>query len=133
MSILPQYQKLGASDSDPFPIYPAKNRLSFEDDDDEVAPAYPPRQGTAGGDTSRNVTYTFEPRWPVKGTKENVLGVMGSDKDVSAFATAVLWASLGACYWDIRVLAIMAATTLHPTIRIFLLTGSSLGLTLSCP
>lgn len=38
-----------------------------------------------GNDEDRvNVTYVFEPRWPVKGKKEQVVGVLGRDKDVSS-------------------------------------------------
>lgn len=38
----------------------------------------------SGGDEERvNVTYVFAPEWPVPGKEEQMVGVLGRDKDVS--------------------------------------------------
>ncbi|WVF67021.1 hypothetical protein IAT40_001764 [Kwoniella sp. CBS 6097] len=80
MSLLPQYRKDVKSSSDDHeesvPLWSAA-------DDDEPAPAYPPRLGESlGGENIRhNVTYTFMPRWPIKGTQEDALGVLGETKE----------------------------------------------------
>ncbi|OCF32325.1 hypothetical protein I317_02742 [Kwoniella heveanensis CBS 569] len=83
MSLLPQYRKDLKSQSDDHeesvPLWSAA-------DQDEPAPAYPPRQGeSSGGENIRhNVTYTFIPRWPIKGTQEDALGVLGETKEETA-------------------------------------------------
>ncbi|WVQ94597.1 hypothetical protein IAU59_001677 [Kwoniella sp. CBS 9459] len=80
MSLLPQYRKdvksLSDDQEESVPLWSAV-------DHDEPAPAYPPRVGeSSGGDSTRhNVTYTFMPRWPIKGTEEHALGVLGETQE----------------------------------------------------
>lgn len=78
MSILPQYQRISAIDDDAPPPWSKTSRPSFDD------VTYPPRPGPSSSFTGiMNVTYTWEPRWPIKGTAEDVIGAMGRNKEVS--------------------------------------------------
>ncbi|WRT68304.1 uncharacterized protein IL334_005280 [Kwoniella shivajii] len=72
MSLLPQYRKDVKNDEESVPL--------FSSDDDSL-PAYPPRVGESSGTTTHNVTYTFVPRWPIKGSQQDALGVLGESKE----------------------------------------------------
>jgi hypothetical protein len=46
----------------------------------------------SGGDNEDrvNVTYVFSPQWPVPGREEQIVGVLGRDKDVGDIAIQCL-------------------------------------------
>ncbi|WWC63195.1 uncharacterized protein I303_105795 [Kwoniella dejecticola CBS 10117] len=72
MSLLPQYKREKKGDEESLPF--------LHDENDEL-PAYPPRVGESSGTTTHNVTYTFVPRWPIKGSQQDALGVLGETKE----------------------------------------------------
>ena len=77
MSILPLYQRVATADADDHDSYDSHKSLV----NDEPAPSYPPMASSS--ETHSNVTYTFVPRWPIKGKPQDALGVLGGTKAVS--------------------------------------------------
>ena len=79
MSTLPEYQRLPMTEDEAPPAWSKGARSPSLDET-----SYPPRS-MVGSSTQpgTNVTYTFEPRWPIKGDPEDAVGVMGRDKNVS--------------------------------------------------
>ncbi|WVQ68231.1 uncharacterized protein L199_006438 [Kwoniella botswanensis] len=75
MPLLPSYQKNPKGDEESLPLFDADSN-----EHDEL-PAYPPRLGESSGVTTHNVTYTFVPRWPIKGEQKDALGVLGDTKE----------------------------------------------------
>ncbi|WWD02416.1 hypothetical protein V865_000455 [Kwoniella europaea PYCC6329] len=75
MPLLPSYQKNPKGDEESLPLFDADSN-----EHDEL-PAYPPRLGESSGSTTHNVTYTFVPRWPIKGEQKDALGVLGDTKE----------------------------------------------------
>ncbi|ORX37945.1 hypothetical protein BD324DRAFT_623908 [Kockovaella imperatae] len=77
-SLLPQYNTRRVSDEEE-----QRPLNSWKDDDRAMSspppPSYPPGRDHASGSGSKNktITYTFVPRWPVKGKTESVLGLAG--------------------------------------------------------
>jgi len=84
--ILPQYQRLANHDEEVFDSW--RKSPVAKDGEDAQLPTYPPREGSGSGSGSGQsiVTFIFVPRYPVKGKKESVLGVMGRDKEVGSVA-----------------------------------------------
>ncbi|WWC90801.1 uncharacterized protein L201_005738 [Kwoniella dendrophila CBS 6074] len=78
-SLLPQYRKDTKGDEESLPLFSA----DLENDDLDSLPAYPPRVGESSttSATIHNVTYTFIPRWPLKGSFQDALGVLGGTKE----------------------------------------------------
>jgi hypothetical protein len=91
MSDLPQYSRVPNAETGERDSLIKAGRSSL----DESAPSYPPRAGASSATTYSNVTYTFAPRYPVKGNTQNVLGVLGRDRDVSHFVSGLLSWPLG--------------------------------------
>lgn len=58
-----------------------------------AAPTYPPGPAASvpNADGTHNVTYTFEPKWPVEGKTRHAMGVLGKTKAVChlAFGSAI--------------------------------------------
>jgi hypothetical protein len=79
MSDLPQYSRIPNSETGERDSLVKAGRSSL----DAPIPSYPPRAGASSTTTYNNVTYTFAPRYPVKGTTQNVLGILGRDREVS--------------------------------------------------
>lgn len=79
MSGLPKYTRMPNHETGETDSLVKGGKNSF----DESVPAYPPQAGpsASGG---HNVTYTFFPRYPVKGKKRHVMGVLGRTKEVSS-------------------------------------------------
>ncbi|WVW85728.1 hypothetical protein I302_107766 [Kwoniella bestiolae CBS 10118] len=78
MPLLPSYQKHSKSDEESLPLFDAEDQSH----NDEL-PAYPPRVGESSGTgtITHNVTYTFVPRWPIRGDQQDALGVLGETKE----------------------------------------------------
>lgn len=93
MSPLPPYWR-NPEDEESAPLYKSDLESGFKDPNDEstypVATAhgssstatYPPGLSDTGEPRSE-VTYTFVPQWPVEGTTQDALGVLGHSKEVS--------------------------------------------------
>ena len=81
MSVPPQYQRL-PTDDDAVPPAWSKGSAPPPSHDE---PAYPPAPTipTSSTEPTKTVTYTFEPEWPMKGGSEDVIGIMGRDKEAS--------------------------------------------------
>lgn len=89
-------------------------RLSFEQP--PTVPAYPPSAPVAGTGTSTIITYTFVPRWPIKGSKQHAIGPLGHSKEVSAAPSDLRLASahpIQECI-DIMQRGIYSLSKYHP-------------------
>ncbi|WVR03018.1 hypothetical protein IAU60_000007 [Kwoniella sp. DSM 27419] len=76
---LPSYRKDHKDSEEAVPLWSADaNR-----DEEAHPPAYPPRHdvGSSSGNVRHNVTYTFIPRWPITGSQQDALGVLGETKE----------------------------------------------------
>lgn len=86
MSDLPRYTRTPNADESETEALVKKGRDSFdvdiEDEAEAEAPSYPPRAGPSGTGL-KNVTYEIQPQYPLNGTHQRVLGILGRDKDVS--------------------------------------------------
>ena len=78
MSILPQYQRVPATQLDDDVVYDHHKSVI----DDEPAPSYPPMPTSSSSGNHSNVVYTFIPRWPITGETQDALGMLGANKDV---------------------------------------------------
>lgn len=84
MSALPAYKKDDES-AESQPLWTGEEDINENDD---PAPLYPPREASAsasgsGSDNPRgSIRYIFQPRWPIPGSEEYALGVLGVDKIV---------------------------------------------------
>jgi hypothetical protein len=84
MSALPAYKKDDES-AESQPLWTGEEDINENDD---PAPSYPPREASAsasgsGSDNPRgSIRYIFQPRWPIPGSEEYALGVLGVDKIV---------------------------------------------------
>jgi hypothetical protein len=91
MSKLPEYRR--NADEESAPLFKGQNRPSLDLD---AVPSYLPRMGVSSSrddtDDRNTVTYTFVPRWPVKGERQDVVGILGLSREVS------LCAELSICY-----------------------------------
>lgn len=90
MSLLPQYQRLPTDDL-ATSTHESKRQADDEHNNDYEPqlqtgpPSYPPRQYPAvGSDLAGTTTLIFVPRYPMKGSMESVLGVLGHDREVGA-------------------------------------------------
>jgi len=85
MSNPPQYERLTPSELESQPL---KSGFQEEEQEDNL-PTYPP---SSSGDQSgkAHVKYTFVPRYPVKGSVQHALGVLGNSKEVSRLPLEVL-------------------------------------------
>lgn len=88
MSILPQYTREIQDVEETHPLF-NKGDLDLEAVPSEpISSTYPPRlgeasaTGTGTGPRRPNVTYIWNPQFPVKGNREEVLGVFSASKDV---------------------------------------------------
>lgn len=82
MSDLPRYTRTPKVDESETEALVKKARGSFDlEDEEEQAPSYPPRAGPSGSGL-KNVTYEFDPVYPMEGDHQHVLGVLGRDKEV---------------------------------------------------
>jgi hypothetical protein len=72
-----RHTSLKSDEAESAPLYRNDGRSSLD------APPYQLEIMGAGGVGKSAVTYTFEPRWPVKGVRQDVLGVLGATKEVS--------------------------------------------------
>lgn len=86
MSPTPKYSPLGHSE----PLLQGDTRSSTDLEAQKYPPAYPrhvdggpvqPEPEVAEGGTT--VTYTFVPQWPMKGERQEAVGVVGTSKAVS--------------------------------------------------
>jgi hypothetical protein len=82
MSDLPRYTRTPKLDESETEALVKKARGSFDLEDEGEAPSYPPRAGPSGSGL-KNVTYEFDPVYPMEGDRQHVLGVLGRDKEVS--------------------------------------------------
>lgn len=77
MSYLPQYSETADDD------HPENESLVKSGHPEVQSGAYPPHQaessssGTSG--PRHHVTYIFDPSWPIQGTRQEVMGVLGRD------------------------------------------------------
>ncbi|KAI9633966.1 uncharacterized protein MKK02DRAFT_28702 [Dioszegia hungarica] len=78
MSSLPMYRR-EADSLESASLVKGDERLSFEQP--PTVPAYPPSAPVAGTGTSTIITYTFVPRWPIKGSKQHAIGPLGHSKE----------------------------------------------------
>ena len=89
MSVPPQYQRIPIDDVEAPPAWSKGNPPPSSDDE----PAYPPRPSvpTSSTEPVKSVTYTFEPQWPMKGQSEDVIGIMGRDREASRLRSETLF------------------------------------------
>ena len=84
MSKLPEYRR--NADEESAPLFKGENRPSLDLD---AVPTYPTRMGVSSSrddtDDRHTVTYTLVPRWPVKGERQDAIGVLGLSREVSVF------------------------------------------------
>jgi len=99
--ILPQYQRLPNQDEDVIDTWKRPVAMDIEQGD-----TYPPRHASGSGSGENIVTFIFVPRWPVKGKKESVLGVMGRDKEVCCSFDI----------WDAQLTCRSLLLSLHPVL-----------------
>lgn len=91
MSALPRYSKTPNLDESETEGLFKGDRTSLDNDDVvDGLTAYPPRPGGSSTSGLHNVTYIFEPDYPVKGNRQRVLGVLGRDREVSPGVNCVL-------------------------------------------
>lgn len=79
MSGLPKYTRMPDLESGEADSLVKGGRNSF----DETVPSYPPQGESSSTSVGHNVTYTFEPIYPVKGKKRHVMGRLGTTREVS--------------------------------------------------
>lgn len=72
-----QYTRIKSDEAASAPLCRNDGRSSLD------APPYQLEVMGDGGVGKSALTYTFEPRWPVKGVRQDVLGVLGATKEVS--------------------------------------------------
>jgi len=78
MSDLPKYSRSGFDTTETDSLVKGSGRESF---DGPGIAAYPPRAESSTNGLS-NITYSFIPQYPVKGKRQNVLGVLGRNTEV---------------------------------------------------
>ena len=75
----PSGRKWARGDEEAKPLFPVEERDSL----DGIVPSeYPPRATSSGRSDRPNTTYTFVPRWPVKGKGCSAIGALSADKEV---------------------------------------------------
>jgi hypothetical protein len=88
MSDLPKYSRSGFDTTETDSLVKAGGRGSLDGPGLGLA-AYPPRAESTTNGLS-NITYSFIPQYPVKGKRQNVLGVLGRNTEVCPFISVKL-------------------------------------------
>jgi hypothetical protein len=97
MSDLPKYSYASTADLESAPLMSGERNNGWS----KSAPVPASQggniaQGSSSGGQRHNVLYVFEPVYPLKGEREQVVGLLGRSREVSSFRSCIRGGHIGA-------------------------------------